>query len=581
MLLSELLATSELGLRVHVAPGHGVDPEIGRMITSDLLEPGRYLHPGDAVLTGLMWRRRPTDSETFVASLTGAGAAIVLAGKAQFGEIPEDLSRACAAAGLILVEVATEVSFTEITDFVTARDSEAWHATASLALARQRQLLDAIASGDSLDKLVQRVATEIGHDCRIITATGHHVVPGPGELDGATLDAVTADLLAASRLPSTVSIERVAVSIEAVTASDAGEQVDQKTHSCFAIGPGLGHRWQSWFLVVEGDHRRWPRDDVDAVNELCAFAALDRSRREEGLRARRPLVDDLLELIYSGAAQRTIITRLSQAGFNTGEPVAVLMADVSGPEQPATGDPASGRDGGTDDPGRGEDALVVLSDLVAAIGPDSRSPRPGPAASHDSGHPDSGRQDSRHQDVALPNILATVREGIAVALVPDRDELPERIRRALHRLTPGLGRTRLAVGISGAGGAEALAGALDEARFALRVARTADRPVSVVSSADVTSHVLLLANVPDDVRRTFAQRVLGPVIAQDERSGGELLGTLSEFLAQSGSWTRVAKALHLHVNTVRYRIERVEDLTGRDLSRFEDRVDVFLALKSL
>jgi DNA-binding PucR family transcriptional regulator len=35
------------------------------------------------------------------------------------------------------------------------------------------------------------------------------------------------------------------------------------------------------------------------------------------------------------------------------------------------------------------------------------------------------------------------------------------------------------------------------------------------------------------------------------------------------------------VNTVRYRIERVEQLTDRDLSRLEDRVDVFLALKSL
>ena len=49
----------------------------------------------------------------------------------------------------------------------------------------------------------------------------------------------------------------------------------------------------------------------------------------------------------------------------------------------------------------------------------------------------------------------------------------------------------------------------------------------------------------------------------------------------SGSWSRTAESLHLHVNTVRYRIERVEQLTGRDLSQFEDRVDVFLALKSL
>ncbi|HTI27611.1 MAG TPA: helix-turn-helix domain-containing protein, partial [Kutzneria sp.] len=37
--------------------------------------------------------------------------------------------------------------------------------------------------------------------------------------------------------------------------------------------------------------------------------------------------------------------------------------------------------------------------------------------------------------------------------------------------------------------------------------------------------------------------------------------------------------LHLHVNTLRYRMSRVEELTARDLSRFADRVDLFLALE--
>jgi DNA-binding PucR family transcriptional regulator len=38
--------------------------------------------------------------------------------------------------------------------------------------------------------------------------------------------------------------------------------------------------------------------------------------------------------------------------------------------------------------------------------------------------------------------------------------------------------------------------------------------------------------------------------------------------------------MHVHVNTVRYRIRRVEDLTGRDLSTMTDRVDFFLALRA-
>lgn len=94
-----------------------------------------------------MWLRHQGDSDAFVASVAEAGAPIVLAGRAQFGEIPDELCRACRAAGLVLVEVATEVPFTDITDFVTARDAEAWHATASLALARTPPQPSALDSG--------------------------------------------------------------------------------------------------------------------------------------------------------------------------------------------------------------------------------------------------------------------------------------------------------------------------------------------------------------------------------------------------------------------------------------------------
>jgi DNA-binding PucR family transcriptional regulator len=51
------------------------------------------------------------------------------------------------------------------------------------------------------------------------------------------------------------------------------------------------------------------------------------------------------------------------------------------------------------------------------------------------------------------------------------------------------------------------------------------------------------------------------------------------FLDRSGSWNRCAAELHVHVNTLRYRIRRIEELTGRDLGTLENRVDFFLALR--
>ncbi|MCQ0019673.1 helix-turn-helix domain-containing protein [Actinomadura madurae] len=77
----------------------------------------------------------------------------------------------------------------------------------------------------------------------------------------------------------------------------------------------------------------------------------------------------------------------------------------------------------------------------------------------------------------------------------------------------------------------------------------------------------------------FRVRLLDPLRDYDEVHGSDLVRTLETFLQNSGSWTRCAEQLHLHVNSVRYRIQRIQDLTGRDLSRLEDRVDFFLALR--
>ena len=92
-------------------------------------------------------------------------------------------------------------------------------------------------------------------------------------------------------------------------------------------------------------------------------------------------------------------------------------------------------------------------------------------------------------------------------------------------------------------------------------------------------HELLLASVPAPVLRPFTDRLLGPLREYDDRHNAELISTLRSFLACDGSWSACASLLYVHVNTVRYRLSRVEALTGRDLSALADRVDFFLALR--
>jgi DNA-binding PucR family transcriptional regulator len=92
----------------------------------------------------------------------------------------------------------------------------------------------------------------------------------------------------------------------------------------------------------------------------------------------------------------------------------------------------------------------------------------------------------------------------------------------------------------------------------------------VVAYDDLGIHRLLL-QVPDLAElRSFATAVLGELIR--DRGRAELLQTLAAWFRTGGSPQRTARALHLHANTVSYRIRRVEEIAGLDLDEYQDRL---------
>jgi DNA-binding PucR family transcriptional regulator len=104
-------------------------------------------------------------------------------------------------------------------------------------------------------------------------------------------------------------------------------------------------------------------------------------------------------------------------------------------------------------------------------------------------------------------------------------------------------------------------------------------PAGAGAEPELPLHEMLLASVPAPLLRSFSDRLLGPLSEYDDRHSAELISTLRSFLACDGSWSACASLMYVHVNTVRYRISRIEALTGRDLSALADRVDFFLALR--
>jgi type II secretory pathway pseudopilin PulG len=77
----------------------------------------------------------------------------------------------------------------------------------------------------------------------------------------------------------------------------------------------------------------------------------------------------------------------------------------------------------------------------------------------------------------------------------------------------------------------------------------------------------------------YVERVLGPVTDYDERRGTDLVGTLAAYFSAGASPRRAAGQLHVHVNTVSQRLERISALLGETWQRPDRALEIQLALR--
>ncbi|MFC9972311.1 PucR family transcriptional regulator [Spirillospora sp. NPDC127200] len=504
MRLSSLLDMPELRLEV-VTGGDELDRVVRWVVTTDLLDPGRYLSGRELVLTGLVWRNEPADSEVFVRALAKAGVSGLAAWDLRAGNIPADLVEACRRHRMPLFRVPEEVAFATITETVVRHLSTARAADLTAVLDRHRQLVAGVTEGAGLGPVLELVGGDLGMRCWVLTPAGRVVAgshPLPARVDPASLARV---FLTTPRLPHRLP----------------GADV-----SIFPVAPDTTSRVADWMIVCAGDWEEWPAERRALTAELAAIVALERARLDDRLSVEGRLAQELIRLVVSAAAADEILPRLELTGLDVRATFVAVAAAARGTLRP------------------GE-----LRGLLREILPER------------------------------PVVGLLDEEAIALIPVERGQDIAGEVHQALLALAPGLADSGLAVGVSDIVEAGELRGAVEEARYARRLAAGRTDPVCVVGHDELATHVLLLASVPDDVRHMFRVRLLDPLRTYDEVHKADLIRTLETFLQNSGSWTRCAEQLHLHVNSVRYRIQRIEELTGRNLSRLEDRVDFFLALR--
>ncbi|MEU3277600.1 PucR family transcriptional regulator [Streptomyces antibioticus] len=555
MRLRALLDTDALGLRL-LGGGDELDRSVRGVMTTDLRDPSRYLSGGELVLTGLAWRRDAADSEPFVRILAQAGVAALAAGEAELADVPEDLVTACARHRLPLFAVHESVAFATITEHVVRQVSGERAGDLAAVVDRHRRMMTSGPAGGGPDVVLDLLGTDLDLRAWVLSPTGRLIAgskapgrSGSGELWGR----LAAEHLAAVRT-GRPGPHRV--------------QVDGTTYSLFPVrgggrAPGAARDVREsvlsdWLLAVDADAGDWAAERLDLLHGVTQLIAVERDRRDAARTVRRRLAQEVLELVRTGAAPAEIAARLRVAapvllpGLGTAPQWQVVVARVEWDE-------------------RGLDAGQIAQALLEEILVDPLATGPEPSDRIAVAH----TGDEAVALVPLPAVSAE-HDGAETGLLADA--LLTAVR---EPLTAGLdGDGRLTLGVSAAVlSAEGLRGALEEARHARRVAAARPGRVCAAGHQELASHVLLLPFVPDDVRRAFTARLLDPLREYDQRHRAELIPTLEAFLDCDGSWTRCAARLHLHVNTLRYRVGRIEQLTSRDLSRLEDKLDFFLALR--
>ena len=126
-----------------------------------------------------------------------------------------------------------------------------------------------------------------------------------------------------------------------------------------------------------------------------------------------------------------------------------------------------------------------------------------------------------------------------------------------------------------------LTDAYSEAEVALEIGHRINGPSSVSTFEGTGTYKLLFRVLQDDPAEleTFYNETLAPVVAYDSRYGTELVHTLTTYLANDASTVKTASGLFAHRHTIRYRLDRVNELTGLDVDKSEDRESLTLGIK--
>jgi PucR family transcriptional regulator, purine catabolism regulatory protein len=504
---------------------------------SELLDPTPWLSGGELLLTTGMQLDTPAQQRDFMTRLADHHLAGLGFGTGfKHAAVPEPLLEVAAEREFPVFEVPYEVPFIAVTEAAFTQLVNEQYAVLRRAFAAQERLERIVLSERGLDALVGALSTLIGAAVVVFDSRGEplqqHEFRRP--LEAGALEGLRTEVRERARrrearafMPSlTDGNQGLALPVAADGAPRPG------------AGGGPGRAPEAWLVAIKD---AGPLSDFDrlTLHQAVTIVALELLRSRVAGDTERRLAGDVLDAIVSGELTGSELAR-RLGPFGLGERVAAIVLGAAG-------------DGRTASPPSLEGALwsalreEASPALVASVGPLACALVPG------GGDEELFALGERVVAAAEGELRDHVRVGIGRA-VPAVDA-----RRSFHEARCALEAMAFGVASDGNGSAP-------------------ERP-RVATYKDLGSFQLLLSLQDDEALRLFCDAILGPIEASEGPYGGELMRSLEAFIEENGQWERAARRLYCHRHTLRYRIRRVEELTGRNLGSARDRIEFWLALR--
>jgi PucR family transcriptional regulator, purine catabolism regulatory protein len=508
---------TELGLEL-VAGDDGADRGIRWVHISELEDPTQWLSGGELLLTTGIQVDTPARQRRFVRLLADHGVAGVGLGTGfDHDKVPKAMATEAGKRGLPLFEVPYEMPFIAITERAFTQLVNEQYSVLERGTALHERLERLVLEGRGLGEVLGAVSAAVEGAAFVLEGRGRVVAESPGRARVAADEVL--EELGAELSRRTSKGRRGPFTPDGVALGERSLVVPVP-----ARGQGVP---RAWLAVVR---ESGPLADFDrfAARQGAIAVALELMRERIVTETERRLAGDVLaEALGGRLAADELLGRLEPFGIS--ERAAALVFEL-------------------DDP---SGAAATLEGALAEAG------RP-----------------------ALVATTSTAGRDLLCALVDTGDEDPVELARGMRRALAADG-AGVRAAASRVAHVSAARRSFHEARCALEATSlgNGDSP-DVASHRDLGAFTLLLALQDDDALRAYSDNLLAPIERTDGEYGDELLRSLEAYIEQNGQWERAARELYCHRHTLRYRIRRIEELTGRDLSRANDRIELWLALRA-